>query len=76
LNFIVSPVSSNAVAVTFSPCQGGRAYQLQAAADLASPLWTTLTNTFTQNTNGSGTFTVTQTNAAAAFYRLSTQIIP
>jgi uncharacterized repeat protein (TIGR01451 family) len=76
LNFSVSPVSSNVVAVTFSPCQGGRAYQLLAATDLASPLWTTLTNAFTQNTNGSGTFTVTQTNAAAAFYRLSAQIIP
>jgi uncharacterized repeat protein (TIGR01451 family) len=76
LNFIISPVSSNEVAVTFSPCQGGRAYQLQAATDLATPLWTTLTNAFTPNTNGSGTFTVMQTNAAAAFYRLSAQIIP
>jgi hypothetical protein len=76
LHFTVSPVSSNVVAVTFSPWQGGRAYQLQAATNLASPLWTTLTNRLTQNTNGSGTFTVTQTNAAAAFYRLSAQIIP
>jgi len=76
LNFTVSPVSSNAVAVTFSPCQSGRAYQLEASTNLASPLWTTLTNGLTQNTNGSGTFTVTQTNAAAAFYRLSAQIIP
>jgi hypothetical protein len=76
LSFTVSPVSNNVVAVTFSPCQGGRAYQLQAATDLGSPLWTTLTNGFTQNTNGSGTFTVTQTNTAPAFYRLSAQVIP
>jgi uncharacterized repeat protein (TIGR01451 family) len=76
LNFTVSPASTNAVAVTFSPCQGGRAYQLEAATDLANPLWTTLTNGFIANTNGSGTFIVTQTNAAAAFYRLSAQIIP
>jgi uncharacterized repeat protein (TIGR01451 family) len=76
LNFIISPASSNVVAVTFSPCQGGRAYQLEAATNLANPLWTTLTNSFTANTNGSGAFTVTQTNAAAAFYRLSAEIIP
>jgi len=76
LSFTVSPDSSNTVAVTFSPCQSGRAYQLEAATNLASPLWTTLTNGFRSNTNGSATFTVTQTNAAAAFYRLSAQIIP
>jgi hypothetical protein len=62
--------------VTFSPWQGGRAYQLQAAADLADPVWTTLTNGYTVGTNGSGVFTVTQTNSIASFYRLSAQIIP
>ncbi len=76
LSFVVSPLSSNEVAVTFSPCQGGRSYQLQTAADLTIPLWTTLTNGFTLNTNGSGTFVLTQSNAAPAFYRLSAQIIP
>jgi hypothetical protein len=76
LNFVVSPVSSNEVAVTFSPCQAGRSYQLQTATNLANPLWSALTNTFTLNTNGSGTFTVTQTNAAAAFYLLSAHITP
>jgi hypothetical protein len=76
LIYTIGPASSNAVAVTFSPCQGGRAYQLQTAVDLTIPLWTTLTNGFTLNTNGSGTFVLTQSNAAAAFYRLSAQIIP
>jgi uncharacterized repeat protein (TIGR01451 family) len=76
LHFIIGSVSSNVVAVTFSPCQGGRAYQLEAAANLASPLWITLTNGFTANTDGSGTFSVSQTNAAAAFYRLSAQVAP
>jgi hypothetical protein len=37
---------------------------LQAAADLANPVWTTLTNGFTTGTNGSGAFTVTQPNAS------------
>ena len=76
LNFIISPASSNIVAFTFSPCQGGRNYQLEAATNLASPLWITLTNGFTVDSNGSGAFTVTQTNAAAAFYRLSAQVAP
>ncbi len=76
LNFVVSPLSSNEIAVTFSPCQGGRSYQLQAAPDLAIPIWTPLTNVFTVNTNGSGTFTVAQPSGAPAFYRLSAQILP
>jgi hypothetical protein len=28
LSFAVTPVSSNVLSVTFSPCQGGRDYQL------------------------------------------------
>jgi uncharacterized repeat protein (TIGR01451 family) len=76
-SFTVAPASGNEVSINFSPCQGGRNYQLQAVTNLASPVWTTLTNGFTVNTNGSGTFTVTQTNASGAFfYRLSAQIIP
>ena len=76
LSFTVTPASNNVLSVTFSPWQGGRAYQLQAAADLADPVWTTLTNGYTVGTNGSGVFTVTQTNSIASFYRLSAQIIP
>jgi uncharacterized repeat protein (TIGR01451 family) len=76
LSFTVAPVSSNALSVTFAPLQGGRAYQLQAAANLVNPVWTTLTNGYTTGTNGSGSFTVTQTNSSSSFYRLSAQIIP
>jgi hypothetical protein len=72
----VAPASGNEVSVNFSPCQGGRNYQLQVVTNLASPVWTTLANGFTVNTNGSGTFNVTQTNSSGAFYRLSAQIIP
>jgi hypothetical protein len=76
LNFSVTPVSSNVFSVTFSPWQGGREYKLQAAPDLTNPVWLTLTNGYTIGNNGSGTFTVTQANASAAFYRLSAQITP
>ncbi len=76
LSFTVTPVSANTVSVTFSPCQYGRAYELQSATNLASLVWTTLTNGFTASTNGSGTFTVSQTNSGNAFYRLSAQVIP
>ncbi|HTA31148.1 MAG TPA: hypothetical protein VK731_11725, partial [Candidatus Cybelea sp.] len=76
LNFAVSPLSSNEVAVTFSPCQGGRAYQILTSTNLSNPLWITLTNGFTVNTNGSGTFTLAQTNGAPAYYRMSAQILP
>jgi uncharacterized repeat protein (TIGR01451 family) len=74
LSFTVSPVSSNVLSVTFSPWQGGRTYQLQAAFNLTDPVWTTLTNGYTLDTNGSGVFTVTQTNSAGSFYRLSAQV--
>jgi uncharacterized repeat protein (TIGR01451 family) len=76
LNFSMTPVSSNVLAVTFSPWQGGRTYQLEAAATLTNAVWTTLTNGYTVGTNGSGTFTVTQTNSSSFFYRLSAQITP
>jgi uncharacterized repeat protein (TIGR01451 family) len=76
LSFTVTPAASNALFITFSPCQGGRNYQLQTAANLSNPVWNTLTNGFILNTNGSGTFSVTQPNSAGAFYRLSGQIIP
>jgi uncharacterized repeat protein (TIGR01451 family) len=76
LSFTVSPVSSNADAITFTPCQGGRSYQLQTASDLSNPVWTTLTNGFTLSTAGTGTFTIASTNPPAAFYRLSAYILP
>jgi uncharacterized repeat protein (TIGR01451 family) len=76
LIFSVAPGTGNSVTVTFTPWQGGRAYELQAAADLSAPLWTPLTNGFTVNTNGAGVFTVQQPGSSAAFYRLSAQIIP
>jgi hypothetical protein len=76
VTFTVTPLPGNEVSISFAPCQGGRAYQLQAATNLANPIWTTLTNQFTQGTNGAGTFTLAQTNAAGAFYRLSAQLIP
>jgi succinylarginine dihydrolase len=62
--------------VVFSPWQGGRIYQLVAATNLASPVWTALTNTVSVNTNGDGVFTITQPNAANNFYRLSAQLAP
>jgi uncharacterized repeat protein (TIGR01451 family) len=76
VSFIVAPASGNEVSVTFSPYQVGRLYQLQTATSLVSPLWITLTNGFTLTTNGTGMFTVAQTNASSAFYRLSAQISP
>jgi uncharacterized repeat protein (TIGR01451 family) len=76
LNFTVALSASNVLSVTFSPDQGGRSYQLQAAADLVNPVWTTLTNAYTSGTNGAGAFTVTQPNSSSFYYRLSAQITP
>jgi hypothetical protein len=76
LNFTVSPLSNNVFSVTFSPWQGGRSYQLQTLADLSSPDWITLSTGYVLGTNGSGVFTVTQTNSNISFYRLSAQISP
>jgi hypothetical protein len=74
LNFTVTALSTNEVSVTFSPWQGGRSYELQAATNLADPVWNTLTNQYALSTNGAGVFTVAQTNAASVFYRLSAQL--
>jgi uncharacterized repeat protein (TIGR01451 family) len=76
LNFSVTPETGNAVSVTFSPWQGGRAYQLQTATDLSTGAWVTLTNTASVNANGDGVFTVAQPNSAGSFYRLSAQVLP
>jgi len=76
LNFSVAAGAGNSVAITFSPWQGGRGYQLQATTNVANPAWITLTNGYTVNTNGAGVFTVTQTNSSSAFYQLSARIIP
>ena len=75
LNFAVT-FSNSVVTATFTPWQGGRAYELQSAADLSAGVWVTLTNSVTVDTNGNGVFTVTQPNAAASFYRIAAQIIP
>jgi uncharacterized repeat protein (TIGR01451 family) len=76
LIFQVSQGASNSVNVMFSPYQGGRLYQLQAAACLASPQWVTLTNQVTTDTNGNGLFIVNQANATNSFYRLSATVAP
>jgi uncharacterized repeat protein (TIGR01451 family) len=76
LNFAVTLCTNGAVMVIFSPWQGGRAYQLLNAANLADPLWTVLTNEVSVDTNGDGIFTITQPGAADSFYRLSAQIVP
>jgi hypothetical protein len=75
LNFSLSR-SGATVTVVFFPWQGGRAYQLLAASDLAAGVWTPLTNTVTVTTNGDGVFTLTQPGAASAFYRLSATVLP
>ena len=75
MNFAVT-FSNSVVTATFTPWQGGRAYELQSAADLSAGVWVTLTNSVTVDTNGNGVFTVTQPNAAASFYRIAAQIIP
>jgi len=75
LNFSVVPGPGGVVSVTFSPWQGGRAYQLQAATDLSTGAWVTLTNSVSVNTNGDGVFTLTQPNSGGSFYRLSAQIL-
>ncbi len=74
VNFTVAPMPGSQVAVTFSPWQGGRNYELQSTTDLSQGAWTTLTNTYTVGTNGSGTFIVSQPNAVNAFYRLQAQL--
>jgi hypothetical protein len=76
LQFNVVPETGGAVSVTFSPLQGGRAYQLQTATDLSTGTWTTLTNSVSVNTNGQGVFNLTQPNASGSFYRLSAQVLP
>jgi hypothetical protein len=76
LNFSVAQGPGESVSVTFSPWITGRAYQLQSATNLVSGAWITLTNTVAVNASGSGVFTVTSTNSASAFYRLSAQILP
>ena len=76
LNFGVALCTNGAVMVSFSPWQGGRAYQLLGAATLTDPVWTVLTNEVSVDTNGDGIFTISQPNAADGFYRLSAQIVP
>ncbi|HEX4120361.1 MAG TPA: hypothetical protein VH619_07085 [Verrucomicrobiae bacterium] len=76
LNFSVAPEAGGVITVTFSPWQGGRVYQLLSAGDLASPVWTPLTNTVSVNTNGDGVFTINQSAAGNSFYRLSAQVAP
>ncbi|HEX3719578.1 MAG TPA: hypothetical protein VH595_16615 [Verrucomicrobiae bacterium] len=76
LNLSVVSAPSGGVSVVFSPWQGGRIYELLAATNLPSPVWTPMTNTVSVNTNGDGVFTITQPNAANNFYRLSAQIAP
>ncbi|HEX4122907.1 MAG TPA: hypothetical protein VH619_20005 [Verrucomicrobiae bacterium] len=76
LSFTVTPVSGNTVTINFSPYQGGRDYQLLTTANLANPQWLALTNAATVDANGNGVFTVTETNAAGAFYELSASVSP
>jgi len=75
--------ASNVVHTYFQPFQGGRIYQMQSATNLTNPHWVALTNqpavvTIPTNlyTNGTGygMFTVTKTNTAPTYYRLSTQL--
>ena len=76
LNFSVSQGPGEAVWVTFSPWMSGRAYQLQSITNLSSGAWVTLTNIVTTNALGNGVFSVTESNPASAFYRLSAEILP
>jgi len=76
LNFAMTLSSNDVLTVNFSPCQGGRTYQLQTTANLESPFWTTLTNSYTVGTNGAGSFIINQSGATGFFYRLSAQIVP
>lgn len=74
LTFRAAPLKPG-VQFTFSPWLGGRHYGLQAAANLSHPVWTNVSNlTVTQNSNGQGTITLTNTVNARAFYRLSAQV--
>jgi uncharacterized repeat protein (TIGR01451 family) len=75
LRFSVAPGPGGVVSVTFSPLQGGRAYQLQTTTDLATGTWATLTNSVGVDTNGDGVFTLTQPNSSGSFYRLSAQVL-
>ena len=75
LTMNVSPGANGSVSVIFYPWQGGRNYQLVAASDLTSSIWTPLTNTVSVGTNGYGMFTVAQPIATNSFYRLSVQVL-
>lgn len=75
LSFSMVPGAANALNIVFTPYEGGRAYQLQAAPALSGP-WTTLTNIAIAGTNGAGVFTVTQSSGQAGFYRLSAAVTP
>jgi len=76
LNFSVTPLPGGMATVKFSPYQGGRIYQLLSNTNLLNPQWLTLTNVATQDTNGNGVFTVTETNPKATYYRLSATLAP
>ena len=62
------------IQVVFSPFLNGRTYQLSTASSLISPVWSNLNLPVTQDTNGNGVITVTNTSAAAAYFRISAQM--
>lgn len=83
LTFWATPLASNQVMASFYPVMGGRIYHLQTATNLLKSKWVTLTNAYSISTNatgvftngtGYGMFTITESNAAQSYYRLSAQL--
>ncbi len=76
-HFTVSAApASNGFQIIFSPCQDGRIYQVQSAASLINPVWTTIPGLAVVSTNGQGAISITNGAASNVFYRLSAAMVP
>ena len=76
LSVSVNPAGAG-LQVVFSPFAYGRAYRLQSSPGVAPAFWTTLPILpVTQNANGQGVITFTNSGPAQSFYRLSVQMTP
>jgi sugar lactone lactonase YvrE len=68
------PAAGGGIQVVFSPFENGRNYQLATSSSLIGPVWSNLNLPVTQDTNGNGVITVTNTSAAGAYFRISAQM--
>ena len=68
------PAAGGGIQVVFSPFQNGRNYRLATTSSLIGPVWSNLNLPVAQDANGNGVITVTNTSAAAAYFRISAQM--